>query len=90
MQSGALVPADWTGTESPCDVMTSFARRRFARRIAARPCRISDQLVGRLERVEDGGQPEVEDAVESEYVDAHGKYDIKNGVLANTPDCAVA
>ena len=43
-----------------------------------------DQLVRGLEHVEDGGQSEVEDAVEGKDVESHGKYDTKNGVLANT------
>ena len=40
------------------------------------------QLVRRLERIEHCGKAEVEDIVESEDVDAHGKNDTKNGVLA--------
>ena len=44
-----------------------------------------DQLVRRLEGVEDGREAEVEHAVEREDVDAHGKNDIKDGVLANWP-----
>ena len=88
-QSGALVPGDVNrhreslrGRDllSHADDSHVESRHRHAGHL--------DQLVGRLKRVEDGGQPEVEDAVESEDVDAHGKYDIKNGVLANTPDCA--
>ena len=44
-----------------------------------------DQLVRRLKDIEDGGETQIEDAVESEDVDTHGKDDTKNGVLANTP-----
>src|SRR5512143_842722 len=41
-----------------------------------------DQFVGGLEDVEDGGQAEIEDAVESKDGYAHGKYDAKYGTLA--------
>jgi hypothetical protein len=43
-----------------------------------------DELVGRVECIQDGGQAEIEDAVESENVNAHGKYDTKYDVLAYT------
>src|SRR5688572_1967633 len=43
-----------------------------------------DQLVCRVKDIEHGGQPEVEDSVEREDVDTHGKYDTKHGVLANS------
>src|SRR5262249_23829751 len=46
-----------------------------------------DQFICCLKYVEDGGQPEVERAVESKNVHSHGKYDTKNGILANSPAC---
>src|SRR4029079_480447 len=43
-----------------------------------------DELVGRLEDVEDGRQPQIEDVVESEDADPHGNNDIKDGVIATS------
>jgi len=43
-----------------------------------------DQLIGRLEDIEDGGETEIEHMIESEDIDAHGKYCTKSGVLANS------
>src|SRR2546429_695571 len=40
------------------------------------PPRRGGEIVGGRQRVEDRSQPDVEDAVEHEHLDAHGKNDI--------------
>ena len=82
-QSGARVPTACTGTLNPCAVLTRLANGDDAHvepRHGQR--RHLDQLVRGLERIEDRGETEIEDAVERQHIHSHGKYDIKIGILA--------
>lgn len=42
----------------------------------------ADQLVRSLKRIDDRREPEIENLVESQHVDAHGKVSMKCGDLA--------
>ena len=82
-QSGVRQPLTSTGTEKPCEVLTALRTPtiRTSKRGTASPD-ISTQLIRGLERVENGGQSQVENTIESQHIDSHGKNDIKDGILA--------